>query len=241
MPTRLLPKTPKKRLSAMKAIAARLPSFPADELPFPAPLVDRLMAFLPLYEGLMNEVAKAKALQTASTAAVRPLLRDARVWVGQGYRHMVDAVVRGSVPRAALASYGMAQHARGPRFGKGEQAVLSAAERLRSAEEHRVANGGEPMAFPSLAEIMERADTFRDANQLQADRKLALTDAQRNLRQANTEARKLVLRLWNTIEAAYDTGDRPNMRRKAREWGVIYSIAKGEKADDTEQEPTISE
>jgi hypothetical protein len=232
MPTRLLPKTPKQRLSAMRAIADRITSFPADELPFPAPLVDRLLAYLPLYEELIDEVSKAKARQTGATATVRPLLRDARIWVGQGYQHIVDAVVRGSVPRAALVSYGMAQNARGPRFKKGEQDVLEAAVRLEAAEEQRVAKGGEPMAFPSLAEIMVHVEAFRSANQLQADRKFALSEAQQNLRKANAEAKKLVLRLWNTIETAYDTGDRPSMRRKAREWGVIYSIAKGEKAED---------
>ncbi len=219
----------------MRTVADRAASMPPHEPPFPAPVIDHLTAFLPVYEGLMNEVSKAKALQTASTAAVTPLLRTARIWVGQGYQHIVDAVVRGSVPRSSLASYGMAQHARGPRFGKGEQAVLSAAERLRNAEEHRVANGGEPMAFPSLAEIMVHVDAFRTANHVQADRKLALSEAQRNLRQANTEAKKLVLRLWNTIETAYDTGDRPSMRRKAREWGVIYSIAKGEQDRDGDE------
>lgn len=199
------------------------------------------MDFLPVYAGLINEVNKAQAFQSGATATVKPLLRTARIWVGQGYQNIVDAVTRGTVPRAALSGYGLTMNARGARMRRGEQYVITAAERLRSAEENRVANGGEPMAFPSLAEIMVHVDAFRNANHLQADRKFALSDAQRNLRKANAEARKLVLRLWNTIETAFDTGDRPSMRRKAREWGVIYSIAKGEKAEDgdTEERPIM--
>jgi hypothetical protein len=232
MPTRLLPKTPKQRLSAMRTVADRVASMPPHELLFPVPLIDRLMDFLPAYEGLINEVSKAQAFQTGATATVKPLLRTARIWVGQGYQNIVDAVTRGTIPRASLSGYGLTMNARGARMRRGEQYVITAAERLRSAEENRVAKGGEPMAFPSLAEIMVHVEAFRSANQLQADRKFALSEAQQNLRKANAEAKKLVLRLWNTIETAYDTGDRPSMRRKAREWGVIYSIAKGEKAED---------
>lgn len=240
MPTRLLPKTPAQRLTAMRVIAERAASMPAHEVPLPGTVTDWLTAFMPVYRVLINEVNKAKSLQIGATAAVLPLLRDARIWVGQGYQHIVDAVVRGTVPRAALTGYGMTLRSRGPKMRKGEQDVLQAAVRLQAAETARVSKGGEPMAFPSLEEIMERVEAFKIANQLQADRKLALSDAQRNLRQANAEAKKLVLRLWNTIETAYDTGDRPSTRRKAREWGVIYSIAKGEKAseqEDDEQSP----
>jgi hypothetical protein len=220
----------------MRTIAKRLPTVPENELPFPAPVIDHLLAFLPAYEELTNEVKKAMALQTEATAAVRPLLRTARIWVGQGYQNIVDAVTRGALPRATLSAYGLTLSAQGARMRRGEQYVITAAERLRSAEEYRVSIGGQPMAFPSLAEIMAHVDAFRTANLLQSERKFALSDAQRNLRQANAEAKKLVLRLWNTIETAYDTGDRPSMRRKAREWGVIYSIAKGEKAEEGDAE-----
>jgi len=44
------------------------------------------------------------------------------------------------------------------------------------------------------------------------------------------------MRLWNTIETAFNNGYRPSMRRKAREWGVIYTIAKGEKDEDGDME-----
>ncbi|MCF8258813.1 MAG: hypothetical protein K9J06_14760 [Flavobacteriales bacterium] len=242
MPTRQLPKTAQQRLSALSAVADRVALFPPNEVPVPTPVVDHLAAFLPVYIGLIKEVNKAKALQTESTAEVTPLLRVARIWVGQGFQHIVDAVLRDAMPATMLTVYGMLPGARGPRLKKGEQDVLIAAEKLQVGETYRVAHGGEPMAFPSLAEIMVHVDAFRSANHVQANRKLALADAQQNLRKANVEARKLVLRLWNSIETAYDTGDRPSMRRKARHWGVIYSIAKGERAEDgdAQEQPPLN-
>jgi hypothetical protein len=41
-------------------------------------------------------------------------------------------------------------------------------------------------------------------------------------------ADQLILRMWNETEAEFDTGDKPSMRRKAREWGVVYVPTPGE-------------
>ena len=46
--------------------------------------------------------------------------------------------------------------------------------------------------------------------------------AQEALDALNPEADKLILRIWNEIDTAYDDLEAPSRRRKAREWGVVY-------------------
>lgn len=241
MPSRILPRTNTQRLTALRVIAARLPSVPPDLMPLPAPLMDRLTDFLPVYEGLLNAVKLAKARQSAITSEVKPLRHMARIWVRQGYQNIIDAVTRGVLPRAAVTGYGLALDAKGLPPLAAEQQILDAAERLQDAEGRRVAAGGIPMAFPSMDEIMQWADAFRDANLEQAARKSALADAQKDVKKANREADRLILRLWNTIEAAYNNGNRPSMRRRAREWGIIYSIAKARKQVNGPEADGVSE
>jgi len=234
MPARILPRTNAQRLSAMRIITDRLPSVPVDRQPLPALLVDRLADFKPMYEGLLNAVKVAASEQSAITSEVKPLRHMARIWVRQGYQNIVDAVTRGALPRTAVSGYGLPLDARGLPPLAAEQQILQAAVKLQAAEANRVAAGGVPMAFPSIEEIMQRVDAFRDANLEQAARKSALADAQKNVKQANKEADRLILRLWNTIETAFNNGNRPSMRRRAREWGVIYTIAKAKRAGEGE-------
>ncbi len=40
--------------------------------------------------------------------------------------------------------------------------------------------------------------------------------------------------MWNEIETAFDEGNKPSMRRKAREWGVVYIVTPGEELDPDE-------
>ena len=222
MPVRHMPRTNAKRISAMRAIKSRLEYAPDQPHPFREATVAWLIAFYPQYVALAQQTTDAKARQIGSTALVKPLRDKARLWLGHGYTSIINATVRGSLPKATLALYGLPTTAQGGPNMRSEQAILSAAQLLANGEAHRVASGGEPLAFPSLAEIMLHADAFKDANTIQSNLKDDLTSAQRALKLANKEADKLIKRLWNEVETAFDTGDAPSMRRKARRWGVIY-------------------
>ncbi len=223
MPIRNLPRTNTQRITALRVIKTRLEGLsPAMLNPISPATEARLMAFYPQYTALMQALKGAKATTTGSTTEVTVLRDRARLWVGHGYMSIVNATVRGTFPKSVLALYGLPLGAKGGPRMKSEANILSAADRLSSGEAVRVAAGGQPIAFPSVAEIMVHADAFKAANEAKSTRKIALADAQRALKTANREADRLILRLWNEVETACSTGDRPSMRRKAREWGVVY-------------------
>jgi hypothetical protein len=186
------------------------------------------MAFYAVYTALIKEQRLQLSKQTGSTAQVKKLRKMARIWVRQGYSSIIKAIVRGTFKRPVLNYYGLPLTAKGAPKMKSETLILSAAGWLLEGETARVAAGGTPISFPSVEEIMEHANAFRAANLEQGTLKVAFADAQKAVAVANVEADRLILRLWNEIETAFDVGNAPNMRRKSREWGVMYVQGRAE-------------
>lgn len=228
MPIRQLPRTNSERMAAMQTIKGRLESPTLLSHPFRQATVDRLTAFFPVYAALLLDQRVAQSDQTGATVRLVKLRKMARIWVRQGYSSIIKAIVRGTFTRSVLSFYGLPLTAKGAPKMRSESAILSSATWLADGEAGRVAIGGTPIAFPSVAEIMVHADAFKVANLEQGTLKVAFADAQKAVAVANVEADRLILRLWNEIETAFDVGNPPNMRRKSREWGVVYVQGRAE-------------
>lgn len=222
MPIRQLPRTNQQRLAAMQTIKYRLEGPLPFGHPFREATVAQLTHLLPVYSALIKAQREAQSQQVAATLRLIGLRRSARVWVTQGYASIVSAVVRGTFKPAVLNFYDRPLHAKGAPRMKSDADILAAATWLESGEAARVAAGGQPIAFPSVVEIMEHANAFKEANLQQGKLKVDNADAQKAVATANKEMDRLILRLWNEIETAYNVGNAPSMRRKAREWGVVY-------------------
>jgi len=228
MPYRRLPQSNKARLSAIRVVKDRKDATPPALVPLMGGTQTQLDTFHPIYNGLMLAVGSARALQTEQSAVTTPLRNAARLWVGHGYQALINAVIRKQFSASVLGHYLLPSTAKGaPDMGT-EQAIIDAFNAYEAGEAARVAAGGMAISFPAGTDISTHVSDFRAANLIQAERKDAYDNAQEALAAQNPEADRLILKLWNEIEAAFDKGDKPSMRRKAREWGVIYVPSPGE-------------
>lgn len=222
MPIRLLPRTVVQREKALLHIKRRLDNAPGQPHPFREATVVRLMAFYPQYMGLVQGRQAAKANHSAKVREVRPLRMQTVIWLSHGFATVINATVRGFFSKAVLHLYGLSANAKGGPRMKSVDDILHAIKALENGEAARVAAGGQPIAFPSVAEVMVLANAFIDAYKELSKSKTALSSANNTLNAANKEADKLILRLWNEIETDADTGDMPRKRKWARGWGVVY-------------------
>ncbi|MCF8277075.1 MAG: carboxypeptidase-like regulatory domain-containing protein [Flavobacteriales bacterium] len=222
MPIRQFPRTNYQRIAALQTIKDKIDNPLITSHPFKAATVQQLMDFYPEYVNLLHDLRVAKGEQTGTTSEVKQLRKMARIWVRQGYSSIIKAVVRGTFNRSVLNYYGLPLSTKGAPKMTSESDILSAAVALHEGETNRVAAGGEPIAFPSVAEIMVHANAFKAVNLDQGTRKDFFGDVQKAIAVANVEADRLILKLWNEIETDFNTGEAPKMRRKAREWGVVY-------------------
>lgn len=228
MPTRRLPNTHATRDSALTTCKEKMDATDPGDLPFAAAKGTQLTAYQPTYHGLINAMNIALANQTNQTAVVKPLKRIAGFWVSHGFQALINACIREQFPNSVKNFYGIALESnKGPKLVS-DSDITQAAITYNDGETARTTAGGDPITFPALADINSQVDAFKAAIQTQSTLKMAYDSAQETLAAADPDADLLILQLWNSIEATYDTGDKPSMRRKAREWGVVYVPSPGE-------------
>jgi hypothetical protein len=216
------------RLSALRTAKERKDATAPALVPMMPSVQSELDSKQPQLVAKNDAVNVAKGQQTAKSAEVAPLLRMARLWVGHGYQALINATVREEFPKTVLSYYGLSNTSQGAPPMTTEQAVLDAHTAYNAGEVARIAAGGVAIPFPSGTDIDTHANSFRTANLQQAALKDAYDNAQENLNAYLPEIDVLILKMWNGIEANFGTGDKPSMRRKAREWGVVYVPSPGE-------------
>ncbi len=234
MPYRRLPNTLATRDAALTTCKNKMDATDPTELPFAAAKGAQLTTEQPAYHALIAAANSAKADQTGQSAVVAPLLRTARFWVSHGYQALINACIRGQFGNSVKNFYGLSLDAKGGPDLSTESEVIQAAITYNDGETARIAAGGDPITFPDLAGINTHVDAFKAAQQAQSTYKTAYDNAQEAVAAANTNVDLLILQLWNSIEATYDTGDKPSLRRKAREWGVVYVPSAGEEPSGDE-------
>ena len=96
-------------------------------------------------------------------------------------------------------------------------------------EADRIAGGGSAMINPSAAEVDAVYTDFKlDFNHHSTASDL-LDTAQEELDALNTEADKVIKKVWDEVETFYNEEEPESMRANALEWGVVYNRVGGEK------------
>ncbi len=228
MAYRQLPNSTKTRYDALFLINLRIGGMLPANLPFNPQTVDRFNAFYPVYH-TTKQGLHALAKQAGTTAQVIKAKQLASWYIKDFIDALQNAIRRGTIPGGERALYQLpTEKSLRPRIVT-EREILRWGDNVIKGETLRVANGGAPITFPSLAEVTTAFEDFRTKNTQQSNDKDTYDNAQEAVQAMKKDADKLILRCWNEIETFYDEGDKPSMRRRAREWGVTYVHRKGEK------------
>lgn len=235
MPKRRLPQSEAALLRAMQTGKDRKDSVPAPlVIPYSASTIAKLDAFLPAYELKVQAVEAALLAQTSATASVKETKQMAIWLVSDFYSALQSAIRRKKFDPTVRALYGLAVSDEKIPTLKSEADITFWGHKAALGETARIAAGGAPITFPTIAEVNTAVTNFKNPNLAQANAKEAYDAAQEALQADRAEADKLVLKMWNETEATFDEGDKASMRRKAREWGVIYVPNPGEAPNPAE-------
>lgn len=235
MPSRRLPNSNSERNNAVKRAYERVNQVPPPaEIPFTPTTLSKLDFGYAEYQTKLNAAAAALGLQTEATASVNETRKMASYFVADMLEAMQRAVRRGTFAPSARAYYQLPVAESQIPPMRTETEVLEWGAKTIAGETNRIAAGGNAITFPDLAEVTTAFDAFKNANLAQAERKTEYDNAQHAVTSLNEDADKLILKLWNETETFFDEGDKPAMRRKAREWGVVYVPSAGETPSPTD-------
>jgi len=230
MPTRRLPYTLAQRIKALFTGKSRKDSMPPPLIiPYKPSTINMLDIFYPPFKAkvdgldvlLNTQVTISDQLKTA-----RPL---AELFISHFYEAMQNAIKRKTFESTVRTLYGLDANDGNLPVLRSEADITYWGGKAVSGEAARMLlPGAVPITFPSIAEVTAIVGNFESLNTQQADAKEAYDNGQESIAADDVAADELILRMWNETEAEFDKGDKPSMRRKSREWGVIYVPTPGE-------------
>ena len=224
--SRKIPATnPKRRLALLDAFA-KLENPGINGIIIRPATQSRLVSITPQYNSACNQVNQKKALAVTANAQKNKSLSSLRLLV----KHFVGVfnfgVERGEYAPFERAFFGIdVNNSNLPDLGS-ESAVKALAEQITLNDAARLAAGGRPMTNPSAAEVLVALNAY-NTDAANASVAYEFYDkAQETLSALNSEANKVIKKVWDEVETFYNEESVESMRGKASEWGVQYIIIK---------------
>ncbi|MGE0636330.1 MAG: carboxypeptidase regulatory-like domain-containing protein [Bacteroidia bacterium] len=230
MPVINRPITNAQRDAALRNAKTRKDSIPAPpEIPFMPGTITKLDIFQPAYHGKYLAVSTAKNVQTSLTGQIAQVRKLAIYYEQDFIDNLNKGIRRGLIEASRRSLYQLDVNDNTLPYIGSENDITTWGQNIADGEAARLAIPGEvPVTFPSAGEVSTAVGNFVSINLNQANAKDNLNIAQEALESENIEADKLILKLWNEIETAFNEGNKPSMRNRAREWGVVYVPSPGE-------------
>ena len=234
MPSRSLPNSDAQRSTALDAAFNKWNSTAASLRPFSP---DQFAALIAQRSPWKLKTAAAATALSAQLGAVRTA-DNLGTALGQLISHFIQgfnlAVARGYYPASARAFYQLDASSDGVPLMSSQADLLTWAGNVITGETARQTAEGaayKAMAMPAAAEISTALAAYEPALAVASTAKDAYDIAQEAVQVLRPGVDAVILDLWDTIEFAFRHDDPTSLRRKAREWGVVYMARPGETPD----------
>lgn len=228
MPYRRLPNTDAARVRAMKTALDKGKEMPPNKMAYSAKLLVRLQKFLPLFEHSIQLQRQAIASQNKKSKDFNEVAKKAKIYLTHFVRVMNMAIFRGDLPAETRAYYGLTTNELTVPSLNSENELTSWGRRIIEGEEFRLRKGGSPITNPTIAVVKVRFENFIEAcnnNKILAKKTF---DYSERLDDMRGEADKIILEIWNEVEASSNSLPEEIQKKACEEYGLVYFYRKNE-------------
>lgn len=236
MPIIYRPETDTQRLKALQAAKSKADAVVGGggSVAFGPGTAAALNTFLPTFNTEMQQRGSALSVQTAATAAANPTRKILNIFI----RHFITVfnmgVERGRYPATDRGHYQLpVDYHKLPKLSSDADLTLWAGN-IIDGDAARVLAGGEPMENPTAAQVATANTDLQTALSVQTTAKDAYDLEQEDVENLREEADELIADIWDEVLFTFRKDEAPSMRRKAREYGVVYRLSPGETPDPGE-------
>jgi hypothetical protein len=222
MPGRKLPQSDPGRNRALTKAKTKNDSIAAPDRFLTAPTQTRLNTEQPVFKTALQNKSNALAAQAASTGTTGGAFARARMFISHFIQVFNLGVVRGVYLAAHRAFYHLDVSSDRVPVLSNEEDITTWGANLHDGDAARIAAGGAAMANPTIAQVDTETGAFNTDNVAQSLLKDALDTAEEAVAAQRAEADKVIKKVWDEVETFYNEEEPSSMRRKAREWGVVY-------------------
>lgn len=230
MPYRRLPKTNQARLKALNDVLRTGTKYDEEyNLAFPYTLLDQVRQIVPQYERKMKEYNASFATQTLNSRNCSNEAKMARMYVSHFMQVLNMCIQRGEIKPDVKTLFGQdPEDLTVPDISTDEKLAVWG-RKIIDGEQTRKNQGGLPIYNPTITKVAVYFDQFMDkySGIKLFQRNTARTS--QSIAEMNDQVDKLLLEIWNAVEAKFADLPEPERLMHCREYGVVYYYRKGEK------------
>lgn len=222
MPRLNRPNCDPERVRALRTAKMKVETPSSIPNPVSSGTVSHLHAFLPMFENAMQSRGSALAAQSKLITSLRP----ERAALKRYIKHFIKVFNLGigrDLFRASDRGYYQleVEDSKLPPL-RTDDALVMWADNIISGEEIRVLAGGAPMAMPSAAEVEAKLNGLTPLLDTLTTLKDNYDNKQEDVQEMRPEADDLISDIWDEVLFAFRKDSAASLRRKAREYGVVY-------------------
>lgn len=235
MPYRRLPNTDQARLRAMKSMMQKGSQVNPFELAFSQKLYLELQSFLPHFEQALSQYNFSKDRQAKYGKLLHDHFKMSRLYVSHFIQVFNFCVTRGEIKPEARTHYGLDSNDKSvPELGT-EQQLLQVGKKLIQGEELRMSQGGTRIYNPSIAVVKVKFEKFIEYYNNHKNLLVTTQKMHDKVVELRESADRLILNIWNEIEAKFDHMPSDKKRENAAAYGIVYFLRKHEKEQHTDE------
>lgn len=228
MPYRRLPNTDSARIRAMKAALEKGKELPPFELAFQQHLYVRIKSFLPVFEKAVQEQRTAMQLQAKNNKQYIKFFKRAQMYLSHFVQVLNFSILRNEFPEGIRSLYGIKPTDRKVPSLNNEEEIIAAGKKIIAGEETRTRRGGTPLLNPKISMVKIHYEKFIDACHKQKVLKENSGRAQLKVASLRADADKIIVSVWNEVEAHFSNYLPDEKRKRATVYGLVYVYRKSE-------------
>ena len=228
MPKLDRPDTDTQRLTALQSAKIKADATPPAQLAFSPDTLAALIALLPTLATEMQQRGTALSGQASTTAAINPFRNRVRMFISHFLQVFNLGVERGDYSASDRAHYQLPVSSdKLPKLSGDEDLVLWAGN-IAAGDAARVTAGGAAMVNPTAAQVAAEFGLYEPMLAVHTTAKDAYDSEQEDVEDMRPEVDDLINDIWDEVLFTFRKDSPSSMRRKAREYGVVYRLSAGE-------------
>ena len=229
MPYRRLPNTDKARLKALKMAVEESEKQELNAAPISYKLLHEAKTIYGVFENTVLQYNQTFESQVSANKKYQQIIKNVRLYISHFIQVLNLAVIRGEIKVENKRFYKLDPKDYTVPDLTSEAALMEWGKNIIDGENERTRNGGIPVYNPTIVKVKVHYDIFKEYKNSQKLFQESTSRNQDHVASMRAEVDKIILEIWNQVEASFASESSAYKRLKAcQRFGVVYYYRKGE-------------
>ncbi len=236
MPYRRLPNTDKARLKALRMAVDESEKQQLNESPISYKLLHESKTICSVFDNVVQQYNQTFESQVVANKKYQQIIKNVRLYISHFIQVLNLAVIRGEIKAENKRFYKLEPDDYTVPDLTSEVALMEWGKNIIDGENERTRNGGIPVYNPTIVKVKVHYDIFKEYKNSQKLFQESTSRNQDHVASMRADVDKIVLEIWNQVEAAFAHLPLAERLAVCSRYGVVYYYRKGEQNLTTDGE-----